>query len=458
MSDVVIVGGGIAGLATAYELHAARRPVRRCSNARPRAGGVIFSEEIDGYTIDARPRCAADPEAGRHQALRGARARRSPGADEAAAPRLHPARRPAASAAGRVGARHPDAHRPVRAHAPVLVAGQAAHGRGTLRAAHAAMSDDESIGAFMTRRFGARSHDLPGRAAAGRHPCRRRRPAVHPGAVPALRRSRAESWQPASRVPRVAGSAGAVDRTARFKSLPGGLSEMIRALRRRAAGRDRPAQRAGPVASPSTTPSRPFCVETADGEPCPMPRAVVLATPAYVTAGLLAQRRRRTRAHCATSIPYVSTGTSRSRFAAPMSAHPLNGSGFVVPRVEKSGILAASWLSSKWPHRAPDDRVLLRAFVGGARDPRALDDSDAELVEQARGGAQTAARHRRRPAVDARLPLGARQRAARSRSPRALAAIERALAPTSGLSSPAVAFAAWASPTASPTAARRRGR
>src|SRR5262249_18553590 len=43
--------------------------------------------------------------------------------------------------------------------------------------------------------------------------------------------------------------------------------------------------------------------------------------------------------------------------------------------------LAASWLSSKWPGRAPDGRVLLRTFVGGARDPDALAHSDAELIE-----------------------------------------------------------------------------
>jgi oxygen-dependent protoporphyrinogen oxidase len=58
----------------------------------------------------------------------------------------------------------------------------------------------------------------------------------------------------------------------------------------------------------------------------------------------------------------------------------LNGSGFVVPRVENTGILAASWLSSKWPHRAPDHCVLLRTFVGGARDPKALDDTDGQLI------------------------------------------------------------------------------
>ena len=42
--------------------------------------------------------------------------------------------------------------------------------------------------------------------------------------------------------------------------------------------------------------------------------------------------------------------------------------------------MAASWLSSKWPHRAPDDQVLMRAFVGGARDPDALNKRDDELV------------------------------------------------------------------------------
>ena len=67
-------------------------------------------------------------------------------------------------------------------------------------------------------------------------------------------------------------------------------------------------------------------------------------------------------------------------FSRSAVGHPLNGSGFVVPRVESTGLLAASWLSSKWADRAPAGHVLMRGFVGGARDPRALDQSDAELV------------------------------------------------------------------------------
>jgi oxygen-dependent protoporphyrinogen oxidase len=79
-------------------------------------------------------------------------------------------------------------------------------------------------------------------------------------------------------------------------------------------------------------------------------------------------------------VPYASSATVALAFLRHSVAHPLDGSGYVVPRAEGGAILAVSWLSSKWPHRAPDDHVLVRTFMGGARDPRALEKSDAELV------------------------------------------------------------------------------
>ena len=52
--DVAIVGGGIAGLAAAYEV--SRRGLSFVVlEGAPRAGGVIVSEEVDGFTIDGGP-------------------------------------------------------------------------------------------------------------------------------------------------------------------------------------------------------------------------------------------------------------------------------------------------------------------------------------------------------------------------------------------------------------------
>ena len=54
IAPVVIVGGGIAGLATAYELNRHAVPFVLLESG-PRVGGVIFSEQIDGYVVDGGP-------------------------------------------------------------------------------------------------------------------------------------------------------------------------------------------------------------------------------------------------------------------------------------------------------------------------------------------------------------------------------------------------------------------
>jgi oxygen-dependent protoporphyrinogen oxidase len=62
-------------------------------------------------------------------------------------------------------------------------------------------------------------------------------------------------------------------------------------------------------------------------------------------------------------------------------AHPLQGSGFVVARTGNAARLTAcTWVSSKWAGRAPQGSVLLRAFLGGADDPSAIDLSDDDLT------------------------------------------------------------------------------
>jgi len=111
-------------------------------------------------------------------------------------------------------------------------------------------------------------------------------------------------------------------------------------------------------------------------------RSVVLAAPAYVIGSLL-RAMDPTLADLCDGVPYASTATVAFGYRRDQVAHPLRGTGFVVPRTEGIALLAGTWVSSKWPGRAPDGHVLLRGFLGGGRDPRRLDAPDAELITTA---------------------------------------------------------------------------
>jgi oxygen-dependent protoporphyrinogen oxidase len=110
---------------------------------------------------------------------------------------------------------------------------------------------------------------------------------------------------------------------------------------------------------------------------------VVFATPAYATAdavqsidpGLASKLR---------AIRYVSTATVSLGFKRSELSHPLNGFGFVVPRSEHRKIIACSWSSTKFDCRAPEGYALVRAFIGGARAEHLVEQDDAALAEMAR--------------------------------------------------------------------------
>jgi len=57
------------------------------------------------------------------------------------------------------------------------------------------------------------------------------------------------------------------------------------------------------------------------------------------------------------------------------------GSGFVAPRAGNTAFSAATWSSRKWPDRAPEGKVLVRVYFGGARDPQGWRTPDRELVD-----------------------------------------------------------------------------
>ncbi|MHB8467525.1 MAG: protoporphyrinogen oxidase [Acidimicrobiales bacterium] len=59
---------------------------------------------------------------------------------------------------------------------------------------------------------------------------------------------------------------------------------------------------------------------------------------------------------------------------------PLTGSGFLVPRREGRLLTACTWMSTKWPHLATPGQIILRASAGRIDDDRAMGMDDASIV------------------------------------------------------------------------------
>ncbi len=79
-------------------------------------------------------------------------------------------------------------------------------------------------------------------------------------------------------------------------------------------------------------------------------------------------------------ILYESVATVNIAYRRQDVSHPLDGFGFVVPRLENSPLVACSFSGTKFEHRAPQGFVLLRAFVGGAFGRKIFEKDDAALV------------------------------------------------------------------------------
>ena len=153
MAPVIIVGGGIAGLSAAFELHRRAVPFLLLE-AGSRAGGVVLSEQVDGFTIDAGPDSLLIQKPEGHPPVRGAR--------HSAIASSRPSRRgsrscnaavdctplPAASVLGIPTRWGPFIRTPLFSWAGKLRMGL------ELGIPRREADDDESIGAFMERRFG----------------------------------------------------------------------------------------------------------------------------------------------------------------------------------------------------------------------------------------------------------------------------------------------------------------
>jgi oxygen-dependent protoporphyrinogen oxidase len=376
-TPVVVIGAGISGLAAAYELH--RRGITPIVlEASNRAGGLILTERDGPFVIDAGPDSILASKRG------GIALSESLGL----ADRLIPTSPPRTSFVLRGGRLHA-LPRPAVLGLPLTWRAAAGASMlspaGRLRAAieplmPARSVADESIGSFIQRRFGREAVDyIAEPLLAG----------IHAGdvdrlSVRALFSSLTEAEQAEGSVIKGLARRGQSEAPAQpeplglFRSFPGGMGELVTALESRL-----PAQTIRlrtPTVAIRKAGSSGFHVVQRDGTISAA--AVIVATPAWAAAEMFAPLDETLSALCA-GIPYTSSAIVTLAFDRAEIRHPLAGSGFVVPRVEGLPLLAATWISSKWPGRAPAETVLIRAFLGGARDPGAVDRSDTDLLASA---------------------------------------------------------------------------
>ncbi len=171
-----------------------------------------------------------------------------------------------------------------------------------------------------------------------------------------------------------------------FVSLRGGLAELTDALVGRLAGLGvdlRLATRVDAMRVRSHQPGRwMYDLILSDGGSVSC-EGLILATPAYVSADLL-RPLTPIAGGLLEMIPYASTATVAMAFSAHDLRGTVEGFGFIVPRSERRDLIAATWTSLKWPHRAPSDRILIRCYVGGVGREAILDLDDRALLDRVR--------------------------------------------------------------------------
>ncbi len=395
---VAIVGAGISGLSAALRLVLTDEHVHvEIFESSPRAGGIIHTERRDGFLIEHGPDSFITNKPGGVQLchdleisdqLLGTddRFRRSlvvhngqpvavPDGFMLMAPAKPMAilRTPILSAPGKMRLLS-EAFRPRKKS-----------------------DDDESLASFVRRRFGSETLDRLVQPLVGgiytSDPEKLSLQATLPrfltmerehGSV--IRATLAAAKNTTSGGDETSGSGA---RYGLFAAPADGLSSLITALEERLCGSGRvtfhfetPIQAVNPVNGSDV---RWTVLPTDHASTARAFNQIIVTTPAWAAARLLKGCDDDALVQSLTDIEYASSAIVVSGHHLSDFKHPLNAFGLVVPAVENRKVLAVSFTSRKFSGRAPEGRILLRTFVGGAMQPELFDQSDDDILRMVHG-------------------------------------------------------------------------
>ncbi|NIA20213.1 MAG: protoporphyrinogen oxidase [Xanthomonadaceae bacterium] len=126
-----------------------------------------------------------------------------------------------------------------------------------------------------------------------------------------------------------------------------------------------------------------YSLQMADGQQLQADQ-LVMSSEAFATASMIKDLAPQL-AMTLEQIPYVSSSIVSLVFRREDIPNPLDTYGFIVPRIEGRKIMASTWSSIKWPHRAPEGKLLMRSFVGGAQQPELAELDDEKILALVRG-------------------------------------------------------------------------
>ncbi len=405
MKRVVIIGGGISGLATAYSLrehqelasgkggHGGEDFEILLIESKPRVGGNISTEHVDGFILEGGPDCFISE---KPWAL--ALCRRIGLTDELLVTN-DKLRKTFVLSRGKLHVLPegvilmvPTKMLPLATSTLISFAGKVRMAMEYFIPKRRA-TGDETLGSFVRRRLGAEALDkIAEPLVAGIHagdPETMSVRASFPKFVEMeseygslikgmIKRMASMKKSKASK----AGGAKGPGKVTMFMTLKGGMSTLIDKISESVLSKPNTRIWCSADVTSLTRTGDKYRIGVSDNSSIEAD-AVVIAAPAHAASRLTSEIDS-VLSEKLKMIPYVSTATISIAYRKEDIEHPMNGFGFVVPRSEKRKIMASTWSSIKFSGRAPDGSVLIRCFVGGSKNMELVDLSDKEMIELVR--------------------------------------------------------------------------
>ena len=389
---IVVVGGGIAGLAAAHRLFelSRERSLRlevTLLEASSRLGGAIATERVDDFLVEAGPDSfiSEKPSALRLCERLGLTSRLV--STQAAYQKIYIVHN------GRLVLLPEGFFLLAPTHFWPFVQTPLFSWGGKLRMAaelflpRGEKDGDESLGSFVRRRFGAEALERVAQPLVGgiyaSDPDKLSLAATMPRFAEMERNKRSIIWAMWTEQRRGAHNreSGSGARWSLFVTLAGGMQELVDTVAKNLP--EGAVRLSAAVNSLDRDESKGIWRVGMAGNETFEADAVILATPAFRAAEALG-------AACSEAakdlkeISYASTATVSLAYRSADLPRALDSFGFVVPAIEHRNIMACTFSSLKYPGRAPTGHVLLRAFVGGSLQPELFQDDDVTMEKNVR--------------------------------------------------------------------------